>query len=317
MLGNRVCLGLSAAVLALALASCAPADASSAGPLRIGHNTNAAVLPVRVANDQNLFGKECSEVEFTVVENLSPMAPAVGKSFDIIELMPTDMIQAASRGIKLVGLAATTIDTPENPTMAVVASRASRVTKPKDLEGKTLGVPSPTGTLHYATLYWLQKEGVDIDSIRVVTVAPPALADQLAAGRVDAVESMSPFREVILKQSGTVDLGDPFLKVSPKGLGGLLWGAERQWAKDNPSKVQCFLDGVAKAETFIKENEAQARKSLGQYTGLPADVVAKTKLPTYSSEFRPQDLEKWREIMRSVADFDGDFNLDAMLLDAR
>lgn len=315
---SRLIASVATCLLVIGLAACgndgagtrANGDGGDQGVVRvrIAHNSNAANLPARVAAERGFFKDEGLAVTFTVVENIATLPPALGRSFEIVQTAPTNMIAANSQGIPMVAVAGATVDVKDNPTAAVIASAASGITSIGQLQGRTLGVLNETGTLHTATRYWLEQAGVPLDSVKIVQIDGPAMADQLKAGRVDAVETIAPFRATILAQSGTVDLGDPYLQMAPE-LGAILWGAQKQWAEKNADAVAGFRSALAKAIDFIKANDKEARAILQEYTKLSDGVIAKTDLPTYTSELRPQDLDVWLKAMRAVGDFKGNVQL--------
>ncbi|ONK14334.1 ABC transporter substrate-binding protein [Streptomyces sp. MP131-18] len=314
MLTSRITGTLAVLTMAVPLAACAGApdgggDAGGDGnTVRIAHNTNAANLPVRIADEQGFFEDEGIEVEFTAVENISTLPPALGRSFEIVQTAPTNMIAASGQGIPMVAVCGATVDREQNPTAAVIGSQSAGITAIEDLEGKTLGVLNETGTLHTATKFWLQQADVPLDSVDIVQVDGPAMADQLSAGRVDAVETIEPFRSIALAEEDTVDLGDPYLQMAPE-IGAVLWGAERDWAEENAETVEGFRSAIEAAIQFIQEDRETAETVLQDYTGLSDEIIAQTELPSYTSELRPEDLGVWLEVMREVEDFSGDVEL--------
>ena len=287
-------------------------DAAGTTAIRVAHNSNAAALPARVAAEQGYFTDEGLDVKFTLVENIGTLPPALGKSFDVVLTPPTSLIAASAQGIDMVGAAGATVDVPENPTSGIVALKSSGISSFADLKGKTLGVLTETGTLHTATLYALEKAGVSADSIKIVQVDGPAQADQLKAGRVDAVETLAPFRGGLLASGDTVDIGDPYLEMAPE-IGALMWGTSSSWAEKNPEALKGFRAAISKAIDYIASHDEEARTVLHDYTGLPEEVVAKTTLPTYVADLRPQDLKIWLEAMKSVGGFQGDISLDDLM----
>jgi NitT/TauT family transport system substrate-binding protein len=299
---KRMRAGATIGVLALTVTACGGGGTESGS----GDSAEGPTV-VRVAHNSN-------EVEFTMVENIVTLPPALGRSFEIVQTAPTNMIQASSQGINMVAAAGATLDVPANPTAGVITTEGSGITDVEQLEGKTLGVLNETGTLHTATKFWLQKSGVDLESVEIVQIDGPAQADQLLAGRVDAVETVAPFRGTILAREGTVDLGDPYLQMAPE-IGAILWGAERGWAQENSEALDCYRASLAKAITDIETDEETARAVLKEYTGLPDDIVTNTVFPTYISDVRPQDLEAWLEALQAVENFKGDVALEDLVLD--
>lgn len=311
----RMCTVLAAVAGLVSLTACGALDDSpsaSGNQIRIAHNTNAGMLPARVAQEQGYFKDEGLDVSFRIINNINTLPPALGKSFDIVSTTGPDLINANTQGIPMVEVSAITVDTPENPTAGIVVLKQSGISSIAQLNGKSLGVLTKTGGLHLATLAWLKREGVAPAQVQVRQIDGPSMTDQLIAGRVTALEGVDPFRGQTLDRPGTVDIGDPYLKVAPS-LGNIIWGAQDKWVKDHPKAVQGFRNAIKRAIVYIQQHPTEARKTLAEYTKLPADVIAKTKLPTYSSEPRPQDLEVWANIMHELGDYNGQIDVKKLV----
>lgn len=316
-LAPRLATAAVAGLLTLTAVGCAagPGDANNDGDprtLRIAHNSNAAALPVQVAIAEGIFEKHNLKVEFTKVENIGTLPGALGSSFDIALSVPTTVIAAAQQGIPVTQVSGATIDVEDNPTGFVIGSKKSGVTDIKHLAGKTLGVLTETGTTHIATKAWLKQEGVDPASVKIVQVDGPAQADQLAAGRIDAVETVMPFATNVLRDEDAVNLGDPYLKLAPE-LSATLWVAKQDFAAANADVLEDFRAALDEAQEFITGNDPEAREVLKDYTGLPDAAIESAVLPTYTTEIRPDDLKIWLQAMKDVDGFTGDVDLDALV----
>ncbi|MPZ83831.1 MAG: transporter substrate-binding domain-containing protein [Actinophytocola sp.] len=313
----RLATAAVAGLLALTAAGCAagPSAANDDGDprtLRIAHNSNAAALPVQVAIAEGIFTKHDLKVEFTKVENIGTLPGTLGRSFDVALSVPTTVIAAAQQGIPVTQVSGATLDVEDNPTGFVIGSKKSGVTDIKQLAGKTLGVLTETGTTHTATKAWLRQEGVDPASVDIVQVDGPAQADQLAAGRVDAVETVMPFATNVLRDKDAVNLGDPYLKLAPE-LSAILWIAKQDFAAQHADVLKDFRASLDEAQEFIKGNDPKAREVLKDYTGLPDPAIKAAVLPTYTTEIRPDDLKVWLQAMKDVDGFKGDVDLDALV----
>ncbi|MCI2415885.1 ABC transporter substrate-binding protein [Saccharopolyspora sp. K220] len=315
---RRLAASAIAGLLAITLVACTGAtNSGSAGDgdprtLKIAHNSNAAALPVQVALQQGIFAKHNLKVEFTKVENIGTLPGALGRSFDVALSVPTTLITAAQQGIKVTQVAGATVDVTGNETGFLIGSRKTGVTNVKQLAGKTLGVLTETGTVHVATKAWLKREGVDPNSVKIVQVDGPAQADQLASGRIDAVETVMPFATNVLHSPDAVNLGDPYLKLAPE-LSAIFWIAQQDFARQHPDVIADFRAALDEAQGAIAANDAQARQALKQYTGLPDRVITEAKLPTYTSEVRPQDLQVWLQAMRDADGFNSDVDLNSLV----
>jgi NitT/TauT family transport system substrate-binding protein len=280
--------------------------------LRVAHNSNAAALPARVADAQGFFQKHGLKVEFTQVEDVSTLPPALGKSFDIVLSAPTLEVAATAHNIPLTVVSGATVDTQSNPTVSLVASGASGIKTVKDLAGKTLGSLSPTGTIGVSTEYWLKQSGVDLNSVKVIAVNGPQQADQTKAGRVDAVVTVAPFSAQLMALPGSVNLGDPYLHLSDK-ISGINWAASRDWADKNAATVKDFRAALDDAIAWIGSNDAEARKALQAYTKQPDAVVQSLKFPAYETAVRRSDMDQWLKAMKEADNFTGKVDTGQMV----
>lgn len=310
----------AAAALLMAVSACGVGGngAGSGGgdsdprTLRIAHNSNAAALPVQVAMAEGFFTKHNLKVEFTKVENIGTLPGTLGRSFDIALSVPTTVIAAAQQGIPVTQISGATVDVEDNPTGFLIGSKKSGVTNVKQLVGKTLGVLTETGTTHTATKAWLKDEGVDPASVKIVQVDGPAQADQLKAGRIDAVETVMPFATNVLADPDAVNMGDPYLHLSDE-LSAILWISRQDFARKNAAVIKDFRAALDDAQNFIKGNDEKARAVLKDYTGLPDAAIKSAKLPTYTTEIRPQDMKTWLRAMKDADGFSGDVDLGSLV----
>ena len=303
----------AAAALLMVVSACGAGAGAQGGDddprtLRIAHNSNAAALPVQVAMAEGFFKKHNLKVEFTKVENIGNLPGTLGRSFDVALSVPTTVIAAAQQGIPVTQISGATIDVEDNPTGFLIGSKKSGVTNVKQLAGKTLGVLTETGTTHTATKAWLKKEGVDPASVKIVQVDGPSQADQLKAGRIDAVETVMPFATNVMQDTDAVNLGDPYLHLSDE-LSAILWIARQDFAQKNAAVLKDFRAALDDAAKFISANDEKARAVLKDYTGLPDAAIKSAKLPTYTTDIRPQDMKTWLQAMKDADGFTGDVDL--------
>jgi NitT/TauT family transport system substrate-binding protein len=313
----------TAAITAVAVTGCGSSSSSSSsgtagekaassGPvtLRIASNSNTSALPVWTAVEKDLCASHQIKLAFTKIENIGTLPPALGKSFDVIFTTPVQAISATSQGIPITQIAGASIETPTNSASYLFVAKGSPITDLKQLAGKRIGVLTEVGTLHYSSLYLLKKAGVPLDSIKIVQIDGPTQKDQLAAGRVDAVETVRPFNKG-LEAAGGKSIGTPFSSVG-ETISPIWWGAGRSWTEQNAGVAKRFQACLADAGAYIKSHDADARQVLQKYTGLPAAVAQSFELPEYDSSVRPADTEKWLQAMREVVDFKGNVDISKL-----
>lgn len=286
-----------------ATATSAPATAAGPTKLRVAFVAATTTLPLHVAKQTGIFERNNLDVTLEQATNISDIIPTLGRQFDISLGTATDLIRAGAAGIDVVQIAGNTVSTKENPFVQVIVPADSGITDVAQLRGKTVGSPTLSGVIHVGVLWWAKQKGVDPSSIKGVEAPPPALPDQLKAGRLDAVEALEPFATT-LKRDGFVSLGDPFSPIADP-LATNFWVAQGSWARGNRDVVNRFTRSLEEARSFIQQNGPQARQILQGYTGMPAPVANSVPLPTYDFGIRTQDLATWIKVLRDIGQFDG------------
>ena len=281
---------------------------SGGATIRVAANTNTTMLPFWVAQQQGFFAKAGLDPTLSVIQNISTLPPVLGKQFDIALSTPTLVIASNKQGIPVSWVSGTSVSSKQtNQTAAdgsegvVMASKASGITKPSQLAGKTIGVLNEAGTLHIATKYWLQENGVDLNSLKVVQVDGPSQADQLSSGRVDAVETVSPFSAQVAAVGGT-EVGYPYRSLSDT-IAPLCFASQTAWAKQHAGEIAGFKKALQQGIDWVKAHDSRARKILQDKLGYPSDVVSKIKLPEFDTTVRVQDLKLWYKAMHATSGF--------------
>ena len=311
---TRRCLLGSAAVVAglgLMLATGPAAVAQQSTPtISATILQTATALPLVVADKKGLFSKHGVSVKWTTSQvQISDSIAALGRQFDIVMGTQPSVIAASGQGLSVAVITGGALDTVDVPNANIVARSDSGITSFKQLQGKTVGTLTLTGNIHFALLNILQKEGVDLQSIRWVSGTVPTLPDILKAKRVDAIEEIEPFATSAIEAGGTA-LGDPFRSIGDRAYVGLFM-SERSWANKNKDAILRFNTALSEAADWIHANEAESREILSSYTGLKGPVLAKTPIPQFHfsttaedlrKELRP-DLQTWIDILRRTSDF--------------
>jgi len=300
------------AIGTMTLAACgsshSSAPTSSAGSssamttVNVAFDTNDTALPAWIAQDEGIFAKNHLKVNFTTIQNLSTLPGALGNSFNIVLSTPPELIAAAAKGLSVVEVSGSSLDTPQKPTGEVIVDPKSGITDLAGLEGKSVGTLTLNGTLTYSLEYDLYEHHLNPKGMHLIVMSGPTLEDNLKAGNVQAVISIPPFTDVLAK-AGYKELFDPFTAVSGGPtipIAGIFWIGSKSWANSHPQAVQEWTNSLNQAQNFIKTNPTQARSVLAKYTKLPATVVNHLNLPLYNTSLRPKDIGKWEKAMKAL-----------------
>jgi ABC-type nitrate/sulfonate/bicarbonate transport system substrate-binding protein len=326
---RKAALAATLSVLCLGLSACggddeASSDASKTEPaatgtpgekpeevakLRVGIVPSSTFLPAMVAKEEGIFEKHNLDVELTIVQNLATLPGAMGRQFDLGAITAPDIIKANSQNVDVVLVSGSADDSPDSAVSEIMLPPGSPIKTAKDLEGKTVGAASLGGNIHPSVLYYLQENGVDAKKVKFVEVPHPNHFDQLKSKRVDATESLEPFKTRMkgeLKATALVDPMDPIMeKAGLDSISFVDFMAARGWAEDNQDVLQRWIDALQEAIDFIETDEATARKHFGAVTKLPPEVVAIVPIVPYDVTVSTGELAAWGNVLKSIGQVPG------------
>lgn len=146
----------------------------------------------------------------------------------------------------------------DTPAFAIVTLKDKGITKPKDLEGKTLGAPAPDGAYAQWPIF-VDANGIDAAKVRIENIGFPVREPMLAQGRVDAITGFWFSSFMNLKANGVKD--DDIVVLLLRDYGVDLYGnailANPEFMKNNPEAVKGFVRATIKGiQETIKDPES-------------------------------------------------------------
>lgn len=277
----------------------ASGSAAAVTTLRAAIPTTGTMLPVWIAQQQGIFTKHGLDVQTSPVSDISQVPPTLGKQYDLTLSTAPNVIQAQLGHLDIVAVSANTINERSPQDVQVIASPQSGITSLKGLEGRTVGVQSLVGNVQFAAEYMMIKAGVNVSTIKFVQIPPNNMADQLEAGRADAVEAGTPALGAIEKAGG-VALGDPFLSLPKVPNLSSLWIANADWAKKNAKAISAWRASIAEAADYIKSHLDAAYQVEAAKTGQAVDLVRASSLPNFATDISASDFQVWIDAMKAV-----------------
>jgi NitT/TauT family transport system substrate-binding protein len=150
-----------------------------------------------------------------------------------------------------------------NPPFSVVARKSRGIARPKDLEGKKLGVPSTGSTVPEWPLFAKLNE-IDVAKVKVEQIGAPVRAPMLAAGQIDGALGFS-YRVYIDLKSRGVPVDDivlmPMSMYGLKAYGNAIL-VNTKFAAEKPEVVKGFLRGFVRGLEDTIQNPAAAVDSV-------------------------------------------------------
>ncbi|MFI6094968.1 ABC transporter substrate-binding protein [Lentzea sp. NPDC051213] len=311
---NRTWIRAAATLLLTgAVAACgadAPSSPDGVTVVRVAMIPLGSTLPVHVADKQGIFARHGLRIERTEAQEPTTFAPALTAGrYDIVFSLPTIVLVAADKGLDVQVVNRMQRSTPGSPNGALFTKDRS-LDSFAALRGKKIAVPALTGTVPDCLKYLLLDEGVGLHEVELVQTPFPAMGDQLAAGRVDAVVAGIPYSSALLDRGfhAQSELVATAVRKASDGkvTSGMtaLFAATAAYTRDHPDVVRAWRRSLQEAVDYLNGHDAEARKYLETWLAMPPAVAQGSPLPDWTIDITPEDLRPYVTIARRVGTID-------------
>ncbi|MGU3496876.1 ABC transporter substrate-binding protein [Xanthobacteraceae bacterium A53D] len=166
------------------------------------------------------------------------------------------------------------------PPFAISSKKTTGITKPKDLEGKTLGGAQGTPTTRLIEVF-ARKNGVDMSKVKLSNMAPNLQEPLLIKGEIDGAlvfNITSYFNLLLNRQDPEKDynwlmFGDYGLDLYSNGL-----MVSQKLLKENPKAVEGLVRATNKAMLEVAKDQNMAMKSVMNFDNLVNEAIEKKRL---------------------------------------
>jgi len=292
---------LAAAFLLAGLAGCGGSGAEPGAPsgatLVLDFTPNAVHSGIYAAQRQGFYGD--MGVDLTIRQpgesTDAPKLLAAGRA-DLAILDIHDLGIARERGIDLVG----TMPLVQRPLAAVIARADRGISRPRKLEGRTVGVtglPSDEAVVDSE----VGADGGTPAKVKRVTIGFNAISS-LAAGKVDAATGFWNAEGVALRQQG---VPIRIFKVNRYGAPPypeLVLVASRETIQRDPGLVEAVLDATTRGYEYAVDNPERALDDLLAEVPSLERAEQQTQLDVLLPDLRPQPFDP--AVLRAWARWD-------------
>jgi NitT/TauT family transport system substrate-binding protein len=300
--------------LAAAAAAAVPAAAAAqtTARVRIGTAPVESYALAYYAKDQGFFARNGVEAEIVAVPGASGgiTAALVGGAIEVgcVSVGPTS--NAHLRGIPIRLIAPGGIYTSAAPTTTLLVAKSSPLTSAKDLNGKTVGTPVLRDLLHVATVKWIDANGGDSKTVKIVEMPVTDGGAALESGRVDAYPLVEPLRSAALAAGNLRVFGNPYDAITPR-LMISMHIAMNDYLEKNAAVARRVILALRQAARWANGNAAGVAAVLEQEAKLPAAAIARMnhvvngetlEIPTIQPQINALAEYKFIERSYSVSD---------------
>ena len=299
--------------------SAEPTSAATVTDVRVALAPTGNTLPVEMAEQQGIFERHGLQVAVTEGQDLSVSLTALDKGqYEIVMSVPTTVLVGAEQGLDVEVVSRIQESSAEEPN-AVWVTRDDSIDSIGQLAGTKVGVPALTGVLADSLVYLLQRNGVDPATVELIPTPFPAMGDQLAAGRVDAVIASIPFWTGLAERGFAIH-EDVVVEAVEDASGGAtdtgmtaLFASTPAFAGEHPETIQAWRDSLTEAIAYLDAHPDEARGMLESWLKMPPQVAQNAPLPDWIVEITPADLEPYVTISKAVGTITGDPDVDALV----
>ncbi len=260
---KRIYLVFIVAIVTCLLVACGPAASSKPAPIKVGYTLWSGYYPMLIAVEKGFFEKHGVAIEPKFYEtNASQSADYAAGNLDGGAFVLGDVILInQTRPSKLI-----LVTDFSNGADQVVAT--ADIAGVADLKGKRIGVKFGTfGELLVRKM--LEKNGMSINNITLVDVSPEELHHSLGSG-IDAGHTFVPFTSQSLANGGHII----FDSADTPGLIPDVMAFNAKVVEKHPEALKAFVAAWFEAQTWWKENPAEATALLAKATGLKPEEIS-------------------------------------------
>jgi NitT/TauT family transport system substrate-binding protein len=263
---------LRAGVLAALLLACGGAAAAqTAAPLptvRVAMPPVDAASQAYYAQAKGFFKKVGLNVEIMPVNGGASVAAAVaGGAADIGQSNLSSLCSAHERGIPFVAIAGANQFVAKQHQSALVVAPNAPIHDARDLNGKTIGVAGLKNITEIGFDQWMEQNGGNYTSVKILEVPFSSMADAVAAGRIDAVMMTEPELSGALEKKRVRVLAAPLEAIGREFVVGA-WFSTSAYAKAHPEIIKAYAAAMAMAADWANRHQSESAKILESSTGV-------------------------------------------------
>ncbi|MBV9439928.1 MAG: ABC transporter substrate-binding protein, partial [Candidatus Eremiobacteraeota bacterium] len=198
----------------------------------------------------------------------------VGGSYQIGKASLNPLVDAHAKGVPLVVVAPGGMSTADHPIAGLMVKVDSPIKTASDLNGKTIAVGALNDIFTLAMRSWMDRNGGDSTSLKLVEIPISAIAEAIAQGRVAAGSANEPILGGALASGKVRVIAHTFDAIAPRFMF-TAWFTTRAWAEANRSTVASFARVVGSAAAFANANPGKTVDDIAKFTGIDPAVVAR------------------------------------------
>jgi NitT/TauT family transport system substrate-binding protein len=256
-----------AALLVLLLVTACSRSTAKGERIMIGVSTLRISLPVFVAAEQKLFAKHGLDVELRRFDTAQPLADELNAGrIDAGGYLAFPIVYGPGLPPPRVRVVTAIVEDASHPISYFLVKKGSGLRGIASLEGRKVGI-LPTVAYRRWLEAVLRHDGVALDKVTILPVAPPLQIDSLTGGGVDALFTGDPMATAALAR-GVAEpltdspdvprvLGDPFLFGT--------FAITEDFVSQHPAQARALRDALDEAIGMLTASPELGRAAMAPY----------------------------------------------------
>jgi len=194
----------------------------------------------------------------------------------------------------------------------IIVSDKSHITSLAGLKGKTIEV-NILGGIEADLLYReLSSYGIKPSQVHLVAVPFPEMAQELAAGKVDAMLTNEPYVTETVKEDKVQELADMNTGASVEfPISG--YGMLASWIKKNPSAAAAFVKTVEQGNAIAATHLTALQQAMTTQLHLSPDITGVMATGTFPTSVNPVQLQRVADLMLKYGQLSTAFNVKPII----
>jgi NitT/TauT family transport system substrate-binding protein len=250
------------------------ADAQAPATLRVIGPPNDGYKAVYYALQSGLFRKHGLNVEATTITSGAAAAAAlIGGAVEVAFTNPTAVIVGHTRGIAMHVLSPGGLISRGSPVSSILVLKDSKIRSGSDLNGAPVGAVSLGDTMAVSIRAWIDQNGGDASTVKLMEVPSSAALQMLVEGRIVAAGLNEPAITQALASGKVRSLANPLDAIGNQFLGGV-FAVMAPAAAANVEAMQRFARAMRESQAFTNSHLAETVSVVAGYSGIAPEVVA-------------------------------------------
>jgi len=259
--------------------------------VKVGYIPIAECVQLYVAKDMGFFEKYNISVEMISLGGGAKILNALNTgSVDVGFSNVVSLILHKENGAELYSVFGGTYESEFYQNHALLVN-ANVVKSKGDIKGKRVAVNTFKNIEELMVRKYLKSIGLDWADVDKMEIGFPRMLPLLENGQIAVASVVEPFITIALETEDDriKKISNHYLSFSPNTLVATYVSSKESINTKNRA-IRGFVLAMRDATDYINDNEAEARRIIGNYTKIPSDILPKIGLSQFRKELSYEDL---------------------------